>query len=98
MSVRGQQRDLFSLNRVVFFVVSLTLLVSPAMKGTNEVKQPWDVPRQAKELRNPVGVTPQGLKFATQFYQQNCVVCHGKRGAGNGPAAESLPQKPANFT
>jgi mono/diheme cytochrome c family protein len=42
--------------------------------------------------------TPEGLKAAEELFQQNCVICHGKTGASNGPAAESLPQKPANFT
>jgi mono/diheme cytochrome c family protein len=84
---------------LAFFVASLTLLVSPAMKGgANEAKQPWQAPKQAKELKDPVSVTPQGLKSAANLYQQNCVICHGKTGASNGPAAKSLPQKPANFT
>jgi len=87
------------LKRGCLFVASLALLVLPAMKGAaNEARQPWYAPRQARELRNPVGVTPQGLKSAAQFYRQNCAICHGKTGASNGPAAESLPQRPANFT
>jgi mono/diheme cytochrome c family protein len=82
-----------------FFVASLALLVSPAIKGAaNEAKQPWYAPKQAKELKNPVAVTSQALKSAGALYQQNCVICHGKTGASNGPAAGSLPQKPANFT
>ena len=100
MSVWGHERHSAWLKRVfALFVANLTLLVSPAMTGgANEAKQPWHAPRQAKELRNPVGVTPQELKSAAQLYQQNCAPCHGKTGASNGPAAESLPQKPANFT
>ncbi len=82
-----------------FFIASLSLLTLPSTKGApNEVKQPWHAPKQVKELRNPVSVTSQGLRAAARLYGQNCVICHGKKGDSNGPAAESLPQKPANFT
>lgn len=36
----------------------------------------------------PVGVT---------LFQQNCAVCHGENGAGNGPQASALPVAPANL-
>ena len=29
---------------------------------------------------------------------QNCAVCHGVTGAGNGPISKSMAKKPANFT
>jgi copper transport protein len=31
-------------------------------------------------------------------YQQNCVGCHGVTGRGDGPAAQSLPGLPGDFT
>lgn len=31
-------------------------------------------------------------------FQQNCVVCHGNDGKGDGPAAAGLNPKPANFS
>jgi mono/diheme cytochrome c family protein len=31
-------------------------------------------------------------------FTQNCVVCHGASGTGDGPAAAGLNPKPANFT
>jgi len=82
--------------RVLLFTAGLNLLAATVVIG--EVKQPWRAPRQAKELRNPAGVTPQGLKSSALLYQEDCALCHGKTGASNGAAAKSLPQKPANFT
>jgi mono/diheme cytochrome c family protein len=100
MSVLNYERYRLCRKRVLgSFFASLTLLALPAMTGAAKaVKQPWYAPSQAKELRNRVAVTAKGLKSAAKLYQQNCVICHGKTGASNGPAAESLPQKPANFT
>lgn len=36
---------------------------------------------------------PNGMKN----YQQNCLVCHGDKGHGNGVVANSLPKRPANI-
>jgi mono/diheme cytochrome c family protein len=33
-----------------------------------------------------------------EVFQQNCVICHGPKGKGDGPAAAGLPAKPANFS
>jgi mono/diheme cytochrome c family protein len=33
-----------------------------------------------------------------QLYSQNCLVCHGMRGKGNGPSGRGLDPKPTNFT
>jgi mono/diheme cytochrome c family protein len=63
-----------------------------------QVKQPWQAPASADAVKNPVKPAPAGLKDAQELYQKNCVICHGPKGASNGPAAGSLPQKPANFT
>jgi hypothetical protein len=81
--------------RVLLFTAGLTLLATVV---TGEVKQPWRAPRQSGELRNPMGVTPRGLKSSALLYEQNCALCHGKTGASNGRAAKALPQKPADFT
>jgi mono/diheme cytochrome c family protein len=32
------------------------------------------------------------------IFEKNCVICHGNDGKGNGPAAATLPVKPANLT
>ena len=63
-----------------------------------QVKQPWVAPASASAVANPVKPSPAGMTEAGHLFQQNCAICHGKTGASNGPAAGSLPQKPANFT
>jgi mono/diheme cytochrome c family protein len=38
------------------------------------------------------------LSRGRAIYATKCAVCHGERGAGDGPAAAALPVKPAPFT
>ncbi len=37
------------------------------------------------------------LSLGKQLFQENCVSCHGERGAGNGPAADTLNPKPRDL-
>jgi mono/diheme cytochrome c family protein len=43
-------------------------------------------------------LTSKGLMVASELYEQKCVVCHGPTGGGDGPAAQLLTRKPADFT
>jgi putative copper resistance protein D len=45
-------------------------------------------------------VTYQAISVANgvHLYQKNCVICHGVGGFGDGPAAKTLPIKPADLT
>jgi high-affinity iron transporter len=42
-------------------------------------------------------VTPD-LVRGEELFRENCVPCHGVRGAGDGPAADTLNPKPRDFT
>ncbi|HET9990172.1 MAG TPA: c-type cytochrome [Kofleriaceae bacterium] len=39
-----------------------------------------------------------GDERAHAMFETICATCHGPAGQGNGPAAESLPTKPRNYT
>jgi len=42
--------------------------------------------------------TKKQLASGKKIYTKSCVTCHGKSGKGDGPAAISFKQKPADFT
>ena len=53
---------------------------------------------QTSKLAKPWVSTPELVAHGKEVFQQNCVLCHGQEGKGNGPAAAPLNPHPRNFT
>jgi len=49
-------------------------------------------------LRNPIPPTANSVALGARLYRENCAVCHGPEGRGDGPAAPSLVPRPADLT
>jgi mono/diheme cytochrome c family protein len=47
--------------------------------------------------RTPIIPDQESLKKGADIFHEQCVVCHGQRGKGDGPVARGLNPKPANF-
>lgn len=56
-----------------------------------------DVPEEAAAVENPVSVSDKSVAAGEKIYAENCAVCHGENGKGDGPAAASLDKQPANL-
>jgi mono/diheme cytochrome c family protein len=46
-------------------------------------------------LRNPLSATRENLAAGKALFAQNCAVCHGAAGLGDGPGAKGLDPAPA---
>lgn len=57
----------------------------------------WVAPEKAKQLKNPNIPSEKSLFQGKKIYTSYCTSCHGETGDGNGPAAQTLNPKPANF-
>ena len=66
--------------------------------AAQDASAPWVAPEDAKKVKNPVPSTQETLAGAQMLFQDNCVLCHGEKGLGDGPGAKTLKVKPANFT
>lgn len=53
---------------------------------------------RASVTRNPIPRSSQSIKRGRQLFGQYCESCHGAGGAGDGPAAASLPKRPKDLT
>lgn len=65
----------------------------PAFSSLTD-RQRWDVVAYAMNL----STTATQISRGQELYQQNCTLCHGQTGAGDGAYAASLSTQPTNFT
>jgi high-affinity iron transporter len=90
-------------------VVSKATLVGQAKRIYREIQQrsaPAQVAKLCAEMNAQliasynVAVAPRSApapQGVSSLFQQNCAACHGAEGYGNGPNAQSLQPRPANF-
>jgi len=80
----------------------LALAFVAACGKNNDPPPPSSGVPGAKPESGPHGGQPTGAKSgderARAMFETICATCHGNTGQGNGPAAESLPTKPRNYT
>jgi mono/diheme cytochrome c family protein len=86
------------LSRAFMAVALLALVCSLGAQDQPAPVKPWVAPADARAVKNPVPVTPAGLAEAANLFKDNCVMCHGEKGMGDGESAKTLNRKPANFT
>jgi len=75
-----------------------SLAVAAGRVAADDAPKPWVAPDDARKVKNPVPPSPDNLAAAAQLYQDNCLLCHGEKGLGDGPGAKTIKVKPANFT
>ena len=66
------------------------------MQAMYALKDKVPVDYQVME-RTPIVPDRESLQNGAAIFQQQCAVCHGEQGRGDGPAAKGLNPKPANF-
>ena len=75
----------------------------PSWEGVLTEEQAWKVIhfiyKKSKELSSPTtqDVSVPSLENGRKVYSENCSVCHGKKGAGDGPGAKVSSPFPRNF-
>jgi len=53
---------------------------------------------KAAFVRNPVPRTAESIARGQLLFQQQCAICHGERGLGDGQVAASLKEKPEDLS
>ena len=72
-------------------VLALSFAFAGRAAAADDYK-PWVAPEDARKVKNPAPATPENLAAGEKVYHDNCVLCHGEKGAGDGPGSES-PQR-----
>lgn len=81
-------------------LMSLVFLFSTSisMAQTSSNQKPWVAPPEADNLENPIKEEALALMLGKRIYTSECQVCHGRYGNAETDIAETLDQKPKNFT
>lgn len=74
------------------------LVIGRAAAQDAAAPAPWVAPADATKVKNPFPPTTETLAAGEQLFTDNCVLCHGEKGVGDGPGAKTIKVKPANFT
>lgn len=94
-----EARDIPDMNLSRLTVAVLGALVLAACSKSSSEGEPNESAEQAVEpvasAAPPVAKNPAAE--AKKIFQSTCVVCHGERGAGDGPGAAALDPKPRDF-
>jgi len=95
--LRGRMNSIFQSWRKRLVLMTLIAMTSVGVirAATDEARSPWSVPEGARNAKNPIKPSAEGLRLAAQLYYQNCELCHSESGSSSGAAAQNLPQKPA---
>lgn len=60
--------------------------------------EPWPVPDNYKNMKNPVASDAESLATAKTLWAKHCKSCHGAKGLGDGPKAAQLKTESGNFS
>lgn len=99
--MKGRKRRVVALlfAGVITPLALLTLgVVSTAGEGSGAKKRSWTAPPEAKAKENPVSPTPESLEAGKDLYDEHCSMCHGEKGKGDGPMADTVAKKPGNLS
>ena len=70
---------------------------SPGPGPANDATR-WEVPAEAKAVKNPVPSSDANVKKGESLFKRYCVPCHGPRGKGDGPIAHYWVQLPKDLS
>ena len=76
-----------------FLTACSEAVTSPAALLTNRP----DPPPEYLEKRNPKEGNIEAANAGREVYRIHCVMCHGEKGRGDGPVANSLSPKPQSL-
>jgi len=71
---------------------------TPTPEPGVEIQVPAQIPKAAKEMRNPTGGSPESIEDGKQIYSSQCAMCHGSTGNGKGDLAVTLKYRIADLS
>ncbi|HDO27981.1 MAG TPA: c-type cytochrome [Bacteroidetes bacterium] len=86
------------LNSYLLITLVIMLSVISAHSFAQEKKAgEWKAPKEADQVTNPLKGNDDAVKAGKKLYRQQCAICHGDTGKGDGVAGMTLNPRPASF-
>lgn len=93
----GRNKETSWLIRAVAMCAVFGIVAYTGGRLAAQDKKPWAAPDAARNVKNPVTAIPENLKAGADLFRDNCSVCHGEKGKGDG-IGQGTDTPPANFT
>lgn len=58
----------------------------------------WQAPPEARERKNPLAADSASIQRGKAVYDDNCQMCHGDKGKGDGSMADTLTKPPGDLS
>jgi mono/diheme cytochrome c family protein len=78
---------------VIIGLVVLLISFVPVQQQTE-----WKAPKEADALKNPLKDNEKATLAGEELFTSMCVICHGKKGKGDGMASINIKPRPTNLT
>ncbi len=86
------------LNSYLLITLVIMLSVISAHSFAQEKKAgEWKAPKESDQVTNPLKGNDDAVKAGKKLYRQQCAICHGDTGKGDGVAGMTLNPRPASF-
>ncbi len=89
-------RNTTLISGLVFLILIPVLLSMKSFQAGQQ--EPWVVPDEFKNMKNPVMANDSSMKAGKLLYDKHCASCHGKIGLGDGIIAGNLETFPGDFS
>lgn len=95
--MNAETRERTGKNNLLLKVAVLFVIVAAGGAIFLYYTRDWSAPASAKSLQNPVPSTDESIAMGRMIYVSRCQNCHGDKGDGKGPHADSLSIAPSDF-
>lgn len=84
--------------KMVLIFLTLVIVFSCQTSQKSPTVSEWIAPESSNNNINPLKENTNATEEGKKTFTKYCVVCHGEKGVGDGPAGLGLTPKPGNFT
>jgi mono/diheme cytochrome c family protein len=89
------------IKKILFIIMLMAgsfAMLAFVLPQDQKIGGPWDIPEEYKMMENPHKGDASLARLGRAGYNRHCRSCHGNRGKGDGPMANTLETFPGDFT